>query len=83
MKHLELIKFILGLTFCSIALLGAIIFFLGYSNGYHYGAGFSNYSLVWQNIALGVGGVSNYTPIFLGICGACGVYLLGNVKTKN
>lgn len=80
MKHLELIKFILGLTFCSIALLGAIIFFLGY---WHFIANpnyseFNNYSSTW----LSYNNHGTYTPIFLGICGVCGVYLLKNVEVK-
>lgn len=83
MKKVELIKFISGIIFCSISVLGCIVFFLGYwgiTIGYMYGSD-SSFERIWCN-NYSSGSTSN-TPYFLGICAVVGAYLLANVKSED
>jgi len=88
MKKIELIKFIFGTLFCSIAFLGATLFFLGYFNlaigADNHETFINSFSQVWcSNSTYGQTGVNSYTTIFLAVCGVCGSYLLTNVKSKD
>ena len=81
MKRVELVKFITGIVFCSIAVFGAIVFFLGYW-GILTGTSYYEYSFtrIWCNNTSS-GSTSN-TPYFLCVCAIVGAYLLVNVKPK-
>lgn len=93
MKNIEKIKFICGLTLLSFAIIGGLIFFLEsfkiidtvlnvngtsniWSRGFVYAAEASRRN---RDLASGGAGASN-TPIFLGLCGLSGAYLLSKVR---
>ena len=84
MKKIELVKFIFGILFCSIAFFGAILFFLGYFSiavgSTHEYDFYYSFSQIWCSRETGV---HSYSTIFLAICGVCGSYLLKNVKSRD
>lgn len=81
MKEIEKVKFICGLTLVSFAIIGGIIFYLEsfeiMKSLLHYG----NLSPIFEGgwVPDSGGGASN-VPIFLGLCGLSGAYLLSSVK---
>lgn len=75
MKNIEKIKLICGLVLVSFAILAGLIFYLE-------SFGILNNTLepyVSYVFTRGESGASN-TPIFLGLCGLSGAYLLSSVK---
>lgn len=81
MKEIEKIKFICGLTLVSFAILGGLIFYL---ESFKIMESFLNYgglSAVFEGgwVPDSGGGASN-VPIFLGLCGLSGAYLLSSVR---
>jgi len=83
MKNIEKIKFILGITLVGFAILGGLIFFFEsfeildevLGDKYHT-------SQIWQQ-GRGDGSGASSTPIFLGLCGLAGAYLLASIKPSN
>ncbi len=80
MKNLEKIKFICGLIMISFAILGGIFFYfesLGIGEVWYDLSRSDGFYWLWTGV--NNGGSSN-APIFLGICGFAGAYLLASVK---
>ncbi len=80
MKNLEKIKFICGLTLVSFAITGGLIFYLESFKILEHILSTSYTSLIWEDGSGDGSGASN-TPIFLGLCGIAGAYLLASVKS--
>jgi hypothetical protein len=87
MKNIEKIKFICGLTLVSFAILGGLIFYLEsfkiMESLLNYGKLSGIFEGGWVS---GSGGGASNAPIFLGLCGLAGAYLLASVrpsKTEN
>lgn len=81
MKNIEKIKFICGITLLTFAILAGLIFYL---ESFKIAKSLLNYgklSAIFEGGWLGEsgGGASN-VPIFLGLCGLSGAYLLGSIK---
>jgi hypothetical protein len=74
MKDIEKIKFIYGLTLVTFAIIGGVIFFLESFKILDEVLSTSKTSRIWEE---------DSTPIFLGLCGLAGAYLLASVKQKN
>ncbi|MDD4110705.1 MAG: hypothetical protein PHS54_04045 [Clostridia bacterium] len=79
MKNIEKIKFIFGLTLVSFAIIGGLVFYLesfeildGFLDGRH--------SRIFWTITYDDSVATSNTPIFLGLCGLAGAYLLSSVK---
>lgn len=79
MKNIEKIKFITGLTLLSFAIICGLIFFLESFKVLDNLFGSYNISSIWERGSGDGSGASN-TPIFLGLCGLSGAYLLASVK---
>ena len=77
MKNIEKIKLICGLVLVSFAILAGLIFYLE-SFGILKNTLLPYVSYVFTR---GESGASN-TPIFLGLCGLSGAYLLSSVKNQ-
>lgn len=82
MKNIEQIKFVCGLTLLSFAIIGGLVVYL---ESFKILESLLNYNKLsgifgggWIYNKSG-GGASN-TPIFLGLCGLSGAYLLANTK---
>lgn len=85
MKNIETIKFICGLTLVSFAILAGLIFYLESFNISGSMLSLDNVSPVFW-VFRGDGTAPSNTPIFLGLCGLAGAYLLASVrpdKTEN
>ncbi len=84
MKQVDNIKFIGGIMLLSFAILGGLIFFLEgfgmFNNIYNYGNLSGIYEGGWTGDS---GGGASNTPIFLGLCGLAGAYLLASIKKEN
>ena len=74
MKDIEKIKFIYGLTLVTFAIIGGIIFFLESFKILDEVLSTTKTSRIWEE---------DSTPIFLGLCGLAGAYLLASVKPTN
>jgi hypothetical protein len=79
MKNIEKIKFIFGLTLLSFAIIGVLIFFLESFRIIDTVLSARETSNIWEKGSGDGSGASN-TPIFLGLCGLSGAYLLSKVK---
>jgi hypothetical protein len=94
MKSIEKIKFMFGMTLISFAILGGLIFFLEsfkiFNQLLDYGSLSSVFQGGWKISGSSIvgrdrefyfsgGGASNI-PIFLGLCGLAGTFLLTSVK---
>lgn len=88
MKKIEKIKLIFGLILTSFAILGGLIFFLESFNIFNHLLDYGHLSQVfrdggganrdgWHSVSFG-GGASN-APIFLGLCGLSGTFLLNSL----
>jgi len=78
---LEIFKFLVGLTFVAFAILGGIIYYLeafGYVDVVMHGY----FSPIWNVGVMNKGNAASSVPIFLGLCGIAGAYLLANTKFK-
>jgi hypothetical protein len=81
MKNIEKIKFICGIILIIFAILGGLIFYL---ESFKVAKSLLNYGKLsaifeggWLNES---GGGASNVPIFLGLCGLSGAYLLGSIK---
>jgi uncharacterized membrane protein YuzA (DUF378 family) len=79
MKNIENIKFICGLTLLAFAIVGGLIFFLESFKILDSVLSTADTSQIWED-GYGEGSGASQTPIFLGICGLAGAYLLASVK---
>lgn len=82
MKNIEIIKFICGLTLVSFAIFCGIIFYLESFNIVESLLNYTNLSGIFEGgwVSDSGGGASNI-PIFFGLCGLAGAYLLVSVKS--
>lgn len=87
MKNIETIKFICGLTLVSFSILAGLIFYLESFNILNSMLSLDNVSPVfWVFMGQSLSAAPSNTPIFLGLCGLAGAYLLASVrpdKTEN
>jgi hypothetical protein len=77
-KIIETVKFIFGMLLLLIPIIGGIVFYL---EGFEVLKSFfaiGNLSIIW----IPVQGASSTTPIFLGLCGIAGAYLMSNIRLK-
>jgi uncharacterized membrane protein YuzA (DUF378 family) len=79
MKNIEKIKFICGLTLLVFAIIGGLIFFLESFKILDSVLSMNDTSRIWED-GYGEGSGASNTPIFLGLCGLAGSYLLSSVK---
>lgn len=79
MKNIEKIKYICGLTLMAFAIIGGLIFFLESFKILDEVLSMSDTSRIWEE-GYGEGSGASNTPIFLGLCGLAGAYLLSSVK---
>jgi hypothetical protein len=79
MKNLEKIKWYAGLALTSYAVLGGLIFYLESWGILDKVFSFDNQSRIWED-GFGEGSGASHTPIFLGLCGLAGAYLLASIK---
>jgi hypothetical protein len=79
MKNIEKIKFICGLTLVSFAILGGLIFYLESFKILDEILPTDKQSNLWIR-GYGEGSGASHTPIFLGLCGLAGAYLLASVR---
>lgn len=79
MKDIEKIKFICGLTLVAFAIIGGLIFFLESFKILDEVLSTSKTSQIWED-GYGEGSGASHTPIFLGLCGLAGAYLLASVR---
>jgi hypothetical protein len=79
MKNIEKIKFISGLTLVSFAILGGLIFYLESFKILDEILSGGNQSQIWED-GYGDGAGASNSPIFLGLCGLAGAFLLSSVK---
>jgi hypothetical protein len=79
MKDIEKIKFICGLTLVAFAIIGGLIFFLESFKILDKVLSTNNISQIWED-GFGEGSGASHTPIFLGLCGLAGAYLLASVR---
>jgi hypothetical protein len=79
MKNIEKIKFISGLILLSFAIIGGLVFFLESFEIIDRILSASDTSNIWEK-GYGEGSGASNTPIFLGLCGLSGAYLLSKVK---
>ncbi len=79
MKAIEKIKFICGLSLVAFAMIGGLIFFLESFKILDEVLSINKTSQIWED-GYGEGSGASHTPIFLGLCGLAGAYLLGSVK---
>lgn len=78
MKNIEKIKFICGLTLVSFAIIGGLIFYI--ESFEIFDKILYEYTSSIFRRGSGDGSGSSQTPIFLGLCGLAGAYLLASVK---
>jgi hypothetical protein len=79
MKNIEKIKFICGLTLLAFAIIGGLIFYLESFEILDSVLSIRDTSRIWED-GYGEGSGASTTPIFLGLCGLAGSYLLSSVK---
>lgn len=79
MNFLELIKLISGLLFASFAIFGGFIFYLESFELIESSLSTTQQSDIWLR-GYGVVSGASSTPVFLGLCGLSGAYLLASVK---
>ncbi len=79
MKEIEKIKFICGLTLVSFAILGGLIFYLESFKILKEILNDYDLSYIFRQ-GSGAGSGASHTPIFLGLCGLAGAYLLASVR---
>lgn len=79
MKNIEKIKYICGLTLLTFAIIGGLIFFLESFKILDEILSTNDTSRIWER-GYGEGSGASNTPIFLGLCGLAGAYLLSSVK---
>lgn len=79
MKDIEKIKFICGLTLVAFAIIGGLIFYLESFKILDEVLSTSKTSQIWED-GYGEGSGASHTPIFLGLCGLAGAYLLTSVR---
>jgi hypothetical protein len=79
MKAIEKIKFICGLTLVAFGIIGGLIFFLESFKILDEVLSINKTSQIWED-GYGEGSGASHTPIFLGLCGLAGAYLLASVK---
>jgi hypothetical protein len=77
-KTIEITKLILGLTLLFIPILTGIILCLESFKILDHTLNYATLSVIWKH---GDSGASN-TPIFLGLCGLAGAYLITNYKSS-
>ena len=81
MKNIEKIKFICGLTLVSFAILGGLIFYLESFKIMESLLNYGKLSGIFEGgWVLDSGGGASNTPIFLGLCGLAGAYLLASIR---
>lgn len=79
MKHLELIKFTVGLFLLSLPVITGLLFFYGLFTT-DWLSIFSNYGILRFEISPKV---TSTTLIFVSACGFIGAYLLNSIKSIN
>ena len=79
MKDIEKIKFICGLTLVAFAIIGGLIFFFESFKILDEVLSTNKTSQIWED-GYGEGSGASHTPIFLGLCGLAGAYLLASVR---
>ena len=79
MKNIKKIKFICGLTLVSFAILGGLLFYLESFKIVEKVLSAYDISYIFRR-GSGDGSGASQTPIFLGLCGLAGAYLLASVK---
>ena len=79
MKDIEKIKFICGLTLVAFAIFGGLIFYLESFGILNEVLSSNQISRIWED-GYGEGSGASHTPIFLGLCGLSGSYLLASLK---
>ena len=79
MKDIEKIKFICGLTLVAFAIIGGLIFFFESFKILDEVLSNRKTSQIWED-GYGEGSGASHTPIFLGLCGLAGAYLLASVR---
>jgi uncharacterized membrane protein YuzA (DUF378 family) len=79
MKDIEKIKFICGLILVAFAIIGGLIFFLESFKILDEVLSTKKTSRIWED-GYGEGSGASHTPIFLGLCGLAGAYLLASVR---
>lgn len=79
MKNIEKIKFICGLTLVAFAIIGGLIFFFESFKILDEVLSTNKTSQIWED-GYGEGSGASHTPIFLGLCGLAGAYLLASVR---
>lgn len=78
MKNIEKIKFICGLTLVSFAIIGGLIFYIESFEIFE-NILYEYTSSIFRR-GYGDGSGSSQTPVFLGLCGLAGAYLLASVR---
>lgn len=79
MKYIEKIKFICGLTLVAFAIIGGLIFYFESFKILNKVLRTAKTSHIWEG-GYGEGSGASNTPIFLGLCGLAGAYLLASVR---
>jgi len=79
MEDIEKIKFICGLTLVAFAIIGGLIFFFESFKILDEVLSTNKTSQIWED-GYGEGSGASHTPIFLGLCGLAGAYLLASVR---
>jgi uncharacterized membrane protein YuzA (DUF378 family) len=79
MKDIEKIKFICGLILVAFAIIGGLIFFFESFKILDEVLSTNKTSRIWED-GYGEGSGASHTPIFLGLCGLAGAYLLASVR---
>jgi len=80
-KIIGIVKLILGLILLLFPVLGGLIFYLESFGILHKVLDVKNVSGIFW-VYFGDSAASSNTPIFLGLCGLAGAYLLSNYKSQ-